>query len=57
VWGVGPVVQVHQHAFPPAVGVADPAAPWEQRNLALEHHQASFQEQAAAGNQIQAAEE
>ena len=52
-----PVEQVHQHASPLAVGVADPAVPWAQRNLALEHHQASFREQAAAGNQIQAAEE
>ena len=35
-------------------GLADPAEPLEQRSLAMEHL-ASFQEQVAAGNQIQPA--
>ena len=38
---------------PLGAGPADPAVPWEQRNLAQGVHQASFQEQVAADNQNQ----
>lgn len=41
------------HAFPQGVDLADSEGPLGQRNLALEPHRASFQEQVAAGNQIQ----
>lgn len=36
---------------PPGAGPADPAAPWEQRNLAQGVHRASFQEPVAADSQ------
>lgn len=41
------------HVCPLGVDPADLAGPVAQRNLAWEHHQASFQEQVAAGNRIQ----
>ena len=41
---------------PLGAALVGPAEPWEQRSLAWDHHQVSFPELVAAGNQIQLVE-